>query len=71
MQKVGNGFLEDYFDLESYKKKTIMQKREIFWKRNSGRFTVISTAAMLGMFGVAYFAYAVLADLLTYYTLMR
>lgn len=71
MQSNENNFPEDNFELESYKKNVIIQKREKFWKRNSGRFTVISTAAMLIMFAIAYFIYAVLADLLTNYTFMR
>jgi len=71
LQSNENNFPEDNFELESYKKNVIIQKREKFWKRNSGRFTVISTAAMLIMFAIAYFIYAVLADLLTNYTFMR
>ena len=66
-----NDFLEDSFELENFKKKTVEQKRENFWKRNSGRFTVISTLAMIGMFVVAYLVYIGIADLITNFNIMR
>jgi len=71
LQSNENNFPEDNFELESCKKSTIAQKRERFWKRNSDRFTVISTIAMFIMFGLAYLVYVVLADLFTNYTFMR
>jgi len=57
-----NHFPEDDFDLEGYKKKVLTQKRERFWKRNSRRFSIISTLCMIALFVMAYFAYFFLAD---------
>jgi len=71
VRNFGNGFPEDNFELESFKKKTVDQKREKFWKLNSGRFTVISTIAMIGMFVIAYFVYIGIADFITNFNIMR
>ena len=71
LQKNESNFPEDNFELEKLNKNTIVQKQERFWKRNSGRFTVISTLAMLIMFAIAYFIYVMLDYLLTNYTFMR
>lgn len=50
-------FPEDDFDLESYKRKVLVRKRELYWKRNRWLFNVVSIASLAGLFVVAYFAY--------------
>ena len=54
----------DHFDLEEFRRNTLAQKRENFWRRKGWQLSLISTVSMIVLFGIAYFLYLFLASVL-------